>query len=80
MEKEISSGIVINPKIKFGKPIIKGTRIPVDLILGKLAGGMEIEAVKKEYGLTQKQILAAIKYAAQIISQEEIIYSQPVYA
>ena len=80
MEKEILSGIVVNPKIKFGKPVIKGTRIPVDLILGKLAGGMGIEAVKEEYGLTQKQILSALKYAAQIISQEEIIYSQPVYA
>lgn len=80
MVKEIFPGIVINPKIRFGKPIIKGTRIPVNLILGKLAGGMKIEEVKKEYRLTQKQILAALGYASQIISQEEIIYSQPIYA
>lgn len=80
MGKEIFPGIVINPKIRFGKPVIKGTRIPVDLILGKLAGGMKIEEVKKEYGLTQRQILTAIKYAAQIISQEEIIYSRSAYA
>lgn len=59
MAKQIFPGIVVNPKIRFGKPIIKGTRIPVDLILGKLAGGMKTEEVKKEYGLTQQQILVA---------------------
>lgn len=52
MNKEIFSGIVVNPKIKFGKPVIKGTRIPVDLILGKIAGGMRMEEVKREYELT----------------------------
>jgi uncharacterized protein (DUF433 family) len=49
--KEIIPRIVIDPKIRFGKPVIKGTRVPVDLILGKIAGGMTIEEaqiVKKE--------------------------------
>ncbi|MBU4533422.1 MAG: DUF433 domain-containing protein [Firmicutes bacterium] len=40
--KEISPGIVIDPDIKGGKPVIKGTRVPVDLFLGWLAGGSRV--------------------------------------
>lgn len=54
--------IVVNPKIRFGKPIIAGTRITVEEVLGALAGGMNFEEIEKEYGLTKKQIVAAIKY------------------
>ena len=39
------------------KPVIKGTRVPVDLVVGKLAGGMTIEAVADEYGLTRDDVL-----------------------
>ena len=59
--KEIAPKIVIDPKIRFGKPVIKGTRVPVDLIIGKIAGGMTIEAVAKEYDLKRKDILAALR-------------------
>ncbi len=54
--------IVINPKIRFGKPVIRGTRITVEEVLGALAGGMEFAEIEKEYGLTKKQVLAAIRY------------------
>lgn len=40
---EIAPRITIDEKIRFGKPVIKGTRVPVDLILGKLGGGMTYE-------------------------------------
>ena len=72
--KEIAPGIVIDPKIRFGKPVIKGTRVPVDLILGKIAGGMTIDEVAREYDLKKKQILAALRYAAQVIKKENLIY------
>jgi uncharacterized protein (DUF433 family) len=72
--KEIAPGIVIDPKIRFGKPVIKGTRVPVDLILGKIAGGMTIDEVAKEYDLKKKQILDALRYAAQLIKKENLIY------
>ncbi|MBI4162216.1 MAG: DUF433 domain-containing protein [Candidatus Aenigmarchaeota archaeon] len=55
--------IVIDPKIRHGKPIIKGTRIAVDEILGALAGGMIFEEIENEYGVTKDGILAAIKYS-----------------
>ena len=38
--KEIAPGIIVDREVRFGKPVIKGTRVPVDLVIGKLAGGM----------------------------------------
>lgn len=64
--------IVINEKIRHGKPVIKGTRITVDEVLGMLEGGMSYEEIKKEYGLTKEQILAVIRYASSVIRGEEI--------
>lgn len=65
---EIAPRIAINGKIRFGKPVIKGTRVPVDLILGKLAGGMTYEEVLTEYDLTKEDILAVLDYAAKHLS------------
>ena len=69
---EIAERITIDDKVRFGKPVIKGTRVPVDLIIGKLAGGMTYEEVMVEYDLTRQDILAALDYAAKHISGEEI--------
>lgn len=70
--KEIAPRIVVDPQIRFGKPVIKGTRVPVELVVGKLAGGMTKEAVMNEYDLTNEDILAALSYAAQVLAEEEI--------
>jgi uncharacterized protein (DUF433 family) len=64
--------IVIDKRIRHGKPVIKGTRVPVDVILGSLAGGMTYEEICKEYKIKKEDILAAIEYAASIISKEEV--------
>ena len=64
--------IVINPKIMHGKPVIKGTRVPVDIILGSLIGGMKYEEIEKEYGIKREDILAAIEYAARFVMGEEV--------
>jgi uncharacterized protein (DUF433 family) len=72
MEQKILNHIVINPDVRFGKPVIEGTRVPVDLIVGKIAGGMTVEAVMEEYGLTREQVLAALKYAAKVVAEEEL--------
>jgi len=70
--REIFPGIAVDPEIKGGKPVIKGTRIPVDLLLGKLAGGAKYEEVMEEYELTRDQIFAVLRYAANIISGEQV--------
>lgn len=72
MIMEIAERITIDEKVRFGKPVIKGTRVPVDLIIGKLAGGMTYEEVMAEYDLTKQDILAALDYAAKHLSSEEI--------
>lgn len=64
--------IVINEKVRFGKPIIKGTRITVDEVLGALAGGMTYEDIEKEYGVNKDGALAALKYATEIVSEEQV--------
>jgi uncharacterized protein (DUF433 family) len=63
--------IVIDPKICHGKPVVRGTRMPVSLIVGSLAGGMGFEEVEREYTLTRDQIRAALKFAGELVDQEE---------
>lgn len=66
--------IVTDPKIMLGKPVIKGTRITVELILKKLSEGMSIDELIQAYPhLTREDILAALSYSADVISKEEII-------
>ena len=64
--------IVIDPAVRHGKPIIKGTRVPLEIIIGSLAGGMEIEEIVKEYDLQKEDVLAALAYATRLIAGEEI--------
>mgnify|MGYP001408568202 CR=1 FL=1 len=64
--------IAINPKVMLGKPVIRGTRIPVELILRKLAeGGSEEDLVDSYPRLTREDIRAAIAYAADVVAHEE---------
>ena len=63
--------IVIDPNICHGKPVIRGTRMPVSLIIGSLAGGMGFEEVEREYNLTRANIRAALKFAGELVDQEE---------
>lgn len=66
--------IVSDQKIMLGKPVIKGTRITVELILKKLSEGMTIEELLEAYPhLIKEDILAVLSYSADVISREEII-------
>ncbi len=66
--------IVVNPKIMGGKPVIKGTRIPVYFILELIANGWSIDDILKEYPhLTREDVLAAIRYAARVLREEVVI-------
>ena len=66
--------ITIDPKVRFGKPIIIGTRIPVDLVVSKIAGGMEIKDIMKEYDLSREQVYTALQYAAKLVASEEVAF------
>ena len=66
--------IEINPDVMLGKPVIRGTRITVELILRKLSEGMsETELFDAYPRLTQVDIQAALAYAADTLSHETIL-------
>ncbi len=68
--------IEINPAIMFGKPVIKGTRVTVEQILRKLAGGMTVEEILKDHlHLVPDDVYAAAAFAADYLGQEEIIFA-----
>lgn len=61
----VDDRIEINPKIMLGKPVIRGTRIPVELIARKLSEGADQQAVLEAYPrLTSADVHAALRYAA----------------
>ncbi len=63
--------IVIDPGICHGKPVIRGTRTPVTVVIGSLAAGMTSEEVQREYDLTPNDIRAALAFAAQRVDEEQ---------
>ena len=70
----ITDRIEINPKVMLGKPVIKGTRVPVELILKKLSEGATEEDLLDAYPrLTRSDIQAAVGYAADTIAHEETV-------
>lgn len=74
--KDYRNKIEINPKIMLGKPIIKGTRIPVYVVLNLLAEGYTTEKIKREYpDLTPEDIAGALQFASDMVSFEEEIHA-----
>ena len=67
--------IEANPQIMGGKPVIRGTRIPVEMILRKLGAGVSSEEILADYPrLTRQDIFAAQAFAADRLADEEIVY------
>lgn len=70
----ITNRIEVNPKIMLGKPVIRGTRIPVELILRKISeGATETDLLDAYPGLAAADIRAAMGYAADTLAHEETI-------
>lgn len=67
--------IEINPEIMTGKPVIRGTRIPVDMILRKLGAGRSEEEILADHPhITREDIHAAQAFAADYIASDELIF------
>ena len=66
--------IVIDPAVMLGKPVIRGTRITVEIILGKLAqGATEADLLEDYPHLTTEDIRAAVAYGAASVAHEEVV-------
>ena len=71
----LTDRIEINPHVMLGKPVIRGTRIPVELILRKLSeGASEADLLHGYPSLTREDIRAAMRYAADTLAHEEVVF------
>jgi len=71
--RELAPRITVDREVAFGKPVIEGTRVPVALVIGKLAGGMTAEDIAQEYDLRREDILAALSYATRLLNEEQVL-------
>jgi len=69
---EIAPGITVDPSVRFGRPVIRGTRVPVATIVARIATRLAFSEIMEEYEITEEDIYHALKYAAQRISEEQI--------
>jgi uncharacterized protein (DUF433 family) len=70
----VTDRIEVDPKVMMGKPVIRGTRVTVELVLRKLSEGATEEELRAAYPrLTRADIQAAIAYAADFIAHEETV-------
>jgi uncharacterized protein (DUF433 family) len=59
-----------DPKICFGKPVIKGTRVPVYILVGMLAEGIEVKEIAEDYLISEEEVRAAALYALDLLFEE----------
>ena len=72
MEKDFMKRIVVNPKIMVGKPVIKGTRVPVYEIVRRVAQGWTFKDIAEDFDITDEDIRAALMYAENLLEGEDI--------
>lgn len=72
--KSYTAHIERKPDVMLGKPVFKGTRITIELVLRKLAGGYSFQQLLEAYPqLTTEHLHAAFEYAADFVANEELI-------
>ena len=70
---KLNRRIIINPGVMVGKPVIKGTRIPVDTIVRLLAQGVTQKGILEDYpNLEKEDIKAALEYVADVVEGEDV--------
>ena len=68
----IAPRIAVDALIRFGKPVIQGTRVPVSVVVGAVASGDSWEEIAREYGINEEDIRAALAYAASRLEEETV--------
>ena len=65
--------IVLDPNVLAGKPVIRGTRLSVEFIVGLLADGWTSADIERNYpGLTHEDVAACLRYAADVLQSENV--------
>ena len=65
--------IVIDPKILAGKPVIKGSRVSVAVIVGGLADGASVQELCRSYEIQERDVRAALAFAAESVEGERVV-------
>jgi len=74
MENRLLKRITVDPRIMVGKPVIRGTRIPVDAIIHRIAQGETIEEILENYPkITRQDVKAALEYAERLVRGEDVM-------
>ena len=63
----VSNQVVIDSEIHHGRPVIRGTRLPVTIVVGSLAGGMSFAEVEREYDITADDIRDALRFVMELV-------------
>ena len=75
-QNDYQDRIIRIPGVLWGKPVIKGTRIPVDLILERLTFDLDLKTLFEDYpDLTEEDIKACIAYAKELVEDEEVLHA-----
>ncbi len=69
--------ITVDPQIQGGRPVIKGTRVPVSKVVGALSAGATAKELCDDYGLQEEDVIAALAYAAKSVKDTEITIKKP---
>ena len=70
--------ITVDPEVMVGKPVVRGTRIPVELVLKRLAHDLDLVSLFEAYPrLTEEDVRACIAYAHALVSNEDVFPAQP---
>lgn len=69
--------ISIDPQVQHGRPVIKGTRVPVIRLLACIGSGMSLEETAAEYAVTVEDVAAAVDFASELVEQAQ---QRPVMA
>ncbi len=70
MALQLAPRIIVDLAVRLGRPVIQGTRVPVDLVLAKLAAGMTAAEIAEDYDLTPEDIQAVLAYPARSLAGE----------
>ena len=72
MAKEVFPGVTVDPQVVHGRPVVAGTRVPIEVVVGELAGGSSFAEVMGDYHLTDEQIRAALGYATKMLNSTTV--------
>ncbi len=75
MQRDITPGVVSDPEILGGRPVLRGRRIAISQLVDQIAGGMTLAEVQDDYQLSDEEIRALLGYIAQVVHQDERTHS-----